>query len=261
MTQGKLPDGLSLNPATGTLDGAPSVSGTFSFSTQVTASYNGVTHTTAPAPVVVETAPLVLRLAYQDVRDAYVGDSINLLPTTNYTPVPGSTSDLQISGPLPTGITFDAATGSLSGTFVERSYNQVAVTQTVTLADGTRQSSTAPITLFSVEPELSPTPPSIFIFGDRPFIGDPITVHNTRTDDMRAFSLRAKAGSTQPGNVSGVPLPPPWLSIDALTGKLFSTGHPASGMVFELEIVYTTVRMGRTYVQTANLLVYAQRGV
>jgi hypothetical protein len=109
VTDGELPSGVTINPATGELSGTPTTSGTYDFTISVTDS-NGVAESRA-LQIVVNEAPSVTTTSLSEgtVGGAYaatVGAS-------------GGTGTLAWSitdGELPSGITLNPATGELSGT-------------------------------------------------------------------------------------------------------------------------------------------------
>lgn len=102
-----LPDGLSLDPATGIISGTPSVAGTYTI--QITA-------TNASGAI---TQPFVLTIAPPPNAPVYTGDP---MPsgvqgvTFLFTPDFGSvTAPYSVAGPLPAGLSFTATSGVISG--------------------------------------------------------------------------------------------------------------------------------------------------
>ncbi|MET0467886.1 MAG: Ig domain-containing protein [Aeromicrobium sp.] len=111
VTSGALPDGVTLDPATGEFDGTPTTAGPYEFT--VTAS-NGVgTETTREFSGVVDQAPV------WDVHPALslvVGESVSEAFTATGTPAPTYAIS---AGTLPAGLALDATTGVISGTPTE----------------------------------------------------------------------------------------------------------------------------------------------
>lgn len=113
VTAGELPDGLSLDPATGAITGTPTVTGPYSFT--ITAS-NGVgSDISAVFDGTIEEA---------DVAVAFDDDDDEIGPLTTGTPFSGGvTADgypaatyAVTAGELPAGLSLDPATGAITGT-------------------------------------------------------------------------------------------------------------------------------------------------
>jgi hypothetical protein len=109
---GALPPGLTFDPATGALSGAPTVSGAFSFAVQATGS-GGCSGSTAYV-LTVNCPTISIRPANPNLPNGVAGAPINGAFT-----VTGGTAPYIFSvtkGALPAGLTLDAATGAVSGT-------------------------------------------------------------------------------------------------------------------------------------------------
>lgn len=108
VTGGSLPDGVSLDPATGAFSGTPTTAGPYAFT--VTASNGFGTDTTREFTGTVEQAPA------WDIEPGWtpeVGVPIDVTFTADGTPAPTYSID---SGELPDGLTLDPDTGRISGT-------------------------------------------------------------------------------------------------------------------------------------------------
>ena len=107
LSTGSLPPGLSLASGTGTLSGMPTDSGTFSFTVKHT---NGGAVGYTPVTVVVG-SDLAVDVAVN--RTGYLG--VAYADTLHLRDAPGTVAWNQLTGSLPHGMTFDAATGVLAG--------------------------------------------------------------------------------------------------------------------------------------------------
>ena len=137
-----LPDGLTLDAATGLLSGTPTVAGPFRFTVQVTDG-DGFTaqnvYTLAPS------------LADGRIGDPYSG---------RVAPAPGCTTVALGAGSLPAGLALDEATGVLTG--VPTSAGMFILTLACTTSSGQPTTAAFPITILNPVPVLtSLTPPTI----------------------------------------------------------------------------------------------------
>jgi large repetitive protein len=109
VSQGTLPAGLTLDPATGLLTGSPTASGEFTFTVQVTDSSSAIA--TKAFDLVITTSLVISTPATLPIGSVGVPYSLTLVATG------GSGSYLWkvTSGNLPTGLTL-AVTGAISGT-------------------------------------------------------------------------------------------------------------------------------------------------
>ncbi len=148
VTTGKLPDGLSLNSATGAITGTATTNGDFVFTVQVADS--------SPSP---DTKQLMIRVidplvfgplaARARVAEVSIPFSATLSGTGGTKPYGWSV----VSGNLPAGLTLDPATGAISGTPVAAGLSRL--TLTLTDANGFTKSVevglrvVAPVTIFT----------------------------------------------------------------------------------------------------------------
>ena len=144
---GELPDGLSLG-VNGTIQGTPTKAGTFDFAVRVTdrddhlRSGNGIL-TIVVAKERGETPGFTFTPAAGDLPRGRIGEAYNI--TISATDPGGESTNLSlVEGTFPDGITFDAATGALSGipTIAGEFHFIVKATDVV------RQEATAAYTLF-----------------------------------------------------------------------------------------------------------------
>lgn len=111
VVSGNLPAGLSLTPQTGTIKGVPTSGGSSTFTVRVTdAKQASVTVTTT---LTIASTALPLQVSINDLAGATVGKSYTQ-PLTAMGGVPAYTWEI-ISGSLPTGLTLNGATGTISG--------------------------------------------------------------------------------------------------------------------------------------------------
>ncbi len=126
-----LPDGITIDPATGAMSGTPTTPGGYSVNVTVDDGTDTATATFTWTITETPNTPPTLSAANQATSDPHVN-----VPVTPYTPTAadadGDTLTFSATG-LPDGITIDPATGTMSGT--PTSPGDYAVTLTVT--DGT----------------------------------------------------------------------------------------------------------------------------
>lgn len=125
---GALPDGLALNPATGTISGTPTGAGTSSFTVQVTdsstpsaqAATQALTLTVAPGPPLAITATTLPPAQQGALYDQFVQVSGGVKPYA-YTVTSGS---------LPVGLTLNQGSGEIDGTPTSSGTSTLTVTVT-----------------------------------------------------------------------------------------------------------------------------------
>jgi len=114
---GSLPPGLTLNSSTGVLSGSPTQQGTFSFTIHaVDSTSQSATASVSIAIATSTTTPSALAISTTSLPSGQVSRpySATLAATGGQTPYTwGMTSS---SGPLPSGLTLSATTGTISGT-------------------------------------------------------------------------------------------------------------------------------------------------
>jgi hypothetical protein len=113
ITTGALPSGLTVDAETGTISGTPNASGNFGFTLTATDA-NGVAGT--------KSYTLTINAAATLVPDTSFEQPVAGVPYNQPLTISGGTSPYTftlVSGTLPAGLTFDAATGTISGTATE----------------------------------------------------------------------------------------------------------------------------------------------
>ncbi|WEK06206.1 MAG: putative Ig domain-containing protein [Candidatus Devosia phytovorans] len=108
VTEGALPPGLTLDPATGALSGTPSAAGRFAF--EITATDVHQQSASADYSLVVSAPEFAIEGALPDAMGG-ADYGATLLPSGGRAPY-----RLVLTSPLPGGLQFDTATGQLSGT-------------------------------------------------------------------------------------------------------------------------------------------------
>jgi hypothetical protein len=141
ITSGSLPAGLSLNPTTGLISGTLTASGTSNFVATVSDSGNPSQNKSAAMKFVV--APLPLKITSSALAPAAGGKHYSqaLQATGGALAYKWSIT----SGKLPSGLTLDQASGTISG--MPMSSGTVAFTATVNDSSNPTQAASAPITV------------------------------------------------------------------------------------------------------------------
>jgi hypothetical protein len=109
ITVGSLPAGLTLNPVTGVISGAPTVTGTFNFTVQVTDSASVTAIKALSITVLVPPSITTTSLPNAEQNVAY---STAVAATSG---TPAYTWSISV-GSLPTGLAINAVTGAITGT-------------------------------------------------------------------------------------------------------------------------------------------------
>ena len=113
VTAGSLPGGLSLNNGTGAITGAPAGAGTANFTVKVTDSETPPATASAPLSITVQPVlPLSITTSSLPAGTAGSPYSATVAAIGGVTPYTWSV----ISGKIPDGLTFNTATGAITGT-------------------------------------------------------------------------------------------------------------------------------------------------
>ncbi|NPD31045.1 BspA family leucine-rich repeat surface protein [Eggerthellaceae bacterium zg-1084] len=197
-----LPDGLSYDPATGSIAGTPTASGDFPVTVTVTneegetatATFN--LHVRPKAPVAGDVRP---------PADARVGEPVSV-------PVTAENGTVEVEG-LPDGLSYDPATGSIAGTPTES--GDFLATVTVTNAEGEEDASSF----------------NLHVRPKAPVAGDVQPPAEVRVGDVLVIPMSADNGTVE---VEGLP---DGLSYDPATGAV--TGAPTESGDFPVAVTVT----------------------
>ena len=109
IVSGSLPPGLSLDPSSGTISGIPTASGTFNFTVQFTTGCGSV----ATQPLSIFICPTIT-ITTTSLPGGIEGTSYSqtIMTTGGMSPITFSI----VSGSLPTGLSINSSTGTISGT-------------------------------------------------------------------------------------------------------------------------------------------------
>lgn len=237
VTAGSLPPGLSLDPVSGTLSGAPTTPGVSAFTVSWGFVHNGQVFRTS-VPVKLAVTQTSFALSYGNCCSLTVGDDIRVLAISTFVAADGATVGFTMFPALP-GIAIDPVTGTLSGSPAAAGSYNVTVTERVQYADGSVNVSQAILPWTTVGPSVaySLSPASTAAGVAFSFEADRIT--NTLPGDIRSFSM-----SPYPSSGTVIPV---WLSIDAATGRVFGTQAPVPfglNPPIDLKVVMKTRRNG-----------------
>lgn len=127
VSSGALPPGLTLNAATGTISGTPTLAGTYNFFVRVT---DTTPLTSAPQSFFITVTAKPITFLYNYLSQATEGASYqaNVAVEGGTTPYTFSL----ISGVLPTGLNLDLVNGSISGTPIQGTAGTYTITISVT---------------------------------------------------------------------------------------------------------------------------------
>jgi len=199
VTDGALPDGLSLDPSTGEVTGTPTTSGTSTFTLVAT---DGASQIGTQSESIVVAAALSVVPGVLPTGEA--GVTYDASPSTSGGS--GPTTWAVVDGSLPDGLTLDPATGAITGTPTAAG----TFTFTLQVTDGPGATATVTETIVVAA---APT-----MLGSRTIdgnVGVAMTAQLTMDGGTGPFSWTVSSGSLPPG-----------LSIDAATGRIW--GMPST---------------------------------
>jgi Putative Ig domain len=245
---GSPPQGLTLDPATGTLNGVPTGFGKSSMSITLTVSHGDASFTTSSVAVTTGTVEAPWTLTYPGCCVLNEGDDIAMSPTSTYRPVPGSVSTFQWAGIPPMGVVLDAANGNISGWAGTAGGLYTSVIQSVLFPDGTALSATSSVMAWQIAgPVFSYSAFTEYTFTGQPFSFLPTLIRGGMVGDVYSYSLVPTPGQNTPL--------PPWLNINSGTGELFGTGvDPIVGPgTADSTVVLSTSRNGHSFSTTSRV--------
>ncbi|QKF07500.1 BspA family leucine-rich repeat surface protein [Berryella wangjianweii] len=182
-----LPDGLSYDPATGAVTGAPTESGDFPVAVTVTNAEGEV----ASGDFVIHVKPKLPTAARIDDQTGRVGEPVGI-------PVTVDNGDVTVTG-LPDGASYDPTTGSIAGT--PTTPGDYAVTVTVTNSEGEETTTTFNL---HVRPK---APTAARIDDQTGRVGEPVGVPvNAENGDVTVTGLPDGLGyDPATGSITGTP--------------------------------------------------------
>jgi hypothetical protein len=258
ITSGALPGGIVFDPASAAVEGTPTGFGTYTIEVAASLTRNGVTYATAPVALSFGVSARSLQIFYTGVCIIPVGTLVTCTPTaTDPSALIGLTLQYTATG-LPPGVSIDPATGTISGVLSAVGSVSALVDIHGAYPDGSVQIAHVSATLqgagvfpfydpsagnFGLASGPGPNPNGLYGWTVRlvpaAAFGIDVTGFNVVVPgDVHSFTLHPADATT--------PLPP-WLGIDATTGRMF--GIAPSGPAPALWIVrFSTLRNGVVYV-------------
>jgi predicted RNA-binding protein with TRAM domain len=209
VTNGALPTGLSVNSTTGAITGTPTTGGTSAFTLVVTDALGGAANQTES--VGVATGASITSTAF---GDGEVGVAESAIPSISGTAGPYTWS--VTNGPLPTGLTINASTGTVSGTPSASGIFSFTLVATDSLGGTATQSETVDIAA-------SPSVDVSVIQGGE--VNVPYSATPTVSDGTGPFTWTVTSGSLPAG-----------LAINATTGTVSGTPTTSGSDTFTVTV-------------------------
>jgi hypothetical protein len=238
VTSGSLPDGLTLDPTTGIINGTPTTAGTSTFTVTVTDSATPTADTATASLALTIGAATPVSIATTSLPDAQQGIAYSqlLAATGGAPPYTWSVS----SGSLPDGLTLNPSTGVISGTPTGSGASTFTVEATDSLTP-TAQTTTQSLTLtVDAAAQLAIT-----------------TTALPEATQATAYSTTLDAGGgTTPytWSVSSGSLPA-GLTLDPDSGELYGTPTGSGSFTFTVEVTDSSTPTPQTASQELTLTV------
>ena len=207
-----LPAGLAIDPATGTISGTPTTPGTYTVVERAT-DINGLSDTETITIKVVARPSITTPLPLVALVQGSAITAINQTKTAGSAAIAVSAAWSISSGSLPAGLTFNTATGAITGTPT----NNGTFTYTVKLTDVDGEYATQTQTLIVAAPPTITTAPTSY----KVYTSEQASILSTATQGTAGFS------PTNSWSATGLPA---GLAIDPATGTI--SGIPTATGTF-----------------------------
>ena len=236
---GALPTGMTFDAASGTLSGTPTQSGTFALSATITDSTGGTPASVTQSYSLVVASP-VLVATPATIAGGTAGTAYQQVFTATGGIAP---YHVALSGTLPAGLSFDAASATLSGTPTQSGSFAVGATITDSTG-GTPARLVQAYTLTIAAPTLSLSP----VAGALPAstAGSSYTLAFTTTGGFAPYRYRLASGALPAG-----------LVLDATTGRVAGTPSVAGSFGFSVAVSDATTGGAGSITQAYTLSVSA----
>jgi len=215
ITQGSLPAGLTLVPATGLIAGRPSIAGTTSFTAQASDSENPAITASANLSITVTVPPLAITTTSLPAATADVSYSAELAASGGIAPDTWSITQ----GSLPAGLTLNATTGAISGK--PTAPGTTSITVMVSDAENPSAAASASLSISVTTAPLVITTGSVLPTGS---VGAPYSVKLAADGGLTPYSWSLASGALPAG-----------LKLHA-TGVISGTPASAAASTFTVQV-------------------------